>query len=224
MLAQGGLRRALDDVVDRLPLHVNLLVPRGVATRSGNHRLLHHLRSTGQRRQTRRHRPRHRQTSPAQATNCAWRSPTPDPEARIPPEPGSPGSPTEPARSAANSPSDPPPPAHSSGRYCHASSTRRRLRTVPRRGLATLLRASDVTVTCESRDATELLHCVDNDPPDAVILDIRMPPTFTEEGIIAAEQLRQTHPGSRSCCYPPTPKPNTHCACSTAEPPAWDTC
>jgi DNA-binding NarL/FixJ family response regulator len=63
-----------------------------------------------------------------------------------------------------------------------------------RRGLAALLRASDVPVICEARNATELLHCVDHDPPDAVILDIRMPPTFTEEGVIAAERLRQTHP------------------------------
>ena len=63
-----------------------------------------------------------------------------------------------------------------------------------RRGLAALLRSSGVTVICEARDATELLHCVDSDPPDAGILDIRMPPTFTEEGVVAAETLRQTHP------------------------------
>lgn len=63
-----------------------------------------------------------------------------------------------------------------------------------RAGLAGLLRAGDIDVTCEARTATELLKHVHEDPPDAVILDIRMPPTFTEEGIVAAEQLRRTHP------------------------------
>ncbi len=66
--------------------------------------------------------------------------------------------------------------------------------TLFRRGLAGLLRAAEVEVTCEARNATELIHHVDHDPPDVVILDIRMPPTFTEEGIVAAERLRQTHP------------------------------
>jgi DNA-binding NarL/FixJ family response regulator len=66
--------------------------------------------------------------------------------------------------------------------------------TLFRRGLAALLRASDVDVICEARTATELLDCIDLDPPDVAILDIRMPPTFTEEGIAAAEQLQQTHP------------------------------
>ena len=63
-----------------------------------------------------------------------------------------------------------------------------------RRGLATLLRASKVDVACEARNATELIQHVDHDPPDVAILDIRMAPTFTEEGIVAAEQLRTTHP------------------------------
>ncbi len=63
-----------------------------------------------------------------------------------------------------------------------------------RRGLAALLRASNVEVVCEARNATELTHHVHRDPPDVAILDIRMAPTFTEEGIVAAEQLRGTHP------------------------------
>lgn len=66
--------------------------------------------------------------------------------------------------------------------------------TLFRRGLAALLRASEIEVTCEARNATELIHHVEQNPPDVAILDIRMPPTFTEEGIVAAEQLRQTHP------------------------------
>jgi len=63
-----------------------------------------------------------------------------------------------------------------------------------RRGLAALLRASNVEVVCEARNAIELTQHVNRDPPDVAILDIRMAPTFTEEGIVAAEQLRGTHP------------------------------
>jgi DNA-binding NarL/FixJ family response regulator len=66
--------------------------------------------------------------------------------------------------------------------------------TLFRRGLAALLQAADVQVTCEARNAAELIEHVDQDPPDVVILDIRMPPTFTEEGVVAAERLRQSHP------------------------------
>jgi DNA-binding NarL/FixJ family response regulator len=47
--------------------------------------------------------------------------------------------------------------------------------------------------TCGSLD--ELLDSVDADAPDAVLTDIRMPPTHTDEGIRAALRLRDTHPG-----------------------------
>jgi DNA-binding NarL/FixJ family response regulator len=40
-----------------------------------------------------------------------------------------------------------------------------------------------------------LLDAVDADPPDVVIVDVRMPPTFTDEGLQVAERLRRTHPG-----------------------------
>jgi DNA-binding NarL/FixJ family response regulator len=40
----------------------------------------------------------------------------------------------------------------------------------------------------------ELMSCVDQLLPDVVVTDIRMPPTFTDEGIRAATLLRRTHP------------------------------
>ena len=40
----------------------------------------------------------------------------------------------------------------------------------------------------------ELLAMVDADPPDVVLTDIRMPPTYTDEGIQAARYLREQHP------------------------------
>ena len=63
-----------------------------------------------------------------------------------------------------------------------------------RRGLATLLEALGVTVTAQVPSGAELLAAVAADPPDAVVLDLRMPPTFTDEGLVAAERLRAAHP------------------------------
>ena len=63
-----------------------------------------------------------------------------------------------------------------------------------RQGLAMLLDAAGVQVTAQVRTGEELLRRVATDPPDAVIVDIRMPPTFTEEGLAATEQLRACHP------------------------------
>jgi DNA-binding NarL/FixJ family response regulator len=50
----------------------------------------------------------------------------------------------------------------------------------------------EVVAVCGSFD--ELLATVAADPPDVVLTDIRMPPTGTDEGIRAAEQLRESHP------------------------------
>lgn len=50
----------------------------------------------------------------------------------------------------------------------------------------------DLVATCDDLDS--LLAAVDEAKPDVVLSDIRMPPTGTDEGIRAAEQLRQTHP------------------------------
>jgi DNA-binding NarL/FixJ family response regulator len=44
-------------------------------------------------------------------------------------------------------------------------------------------------------DPVELYAAIEITPPDAVVLDIRMPPTYRTEGIDAAHRLRVTHPG-----------------------------
>jgi DNA-binding NarL/FixJ family response regulator len=64
-----------------------------------------------------------------------------------------------------------------------------------RRGLSLLLAAADVDVVWEARDGRELIASIAADLPDAVIIDIRMPPTHTDEGLLAAERIRRTHPG-----------------------------
>src|SRR3712207_6244717 len=67
--------------------------------------------------------------------------------------------------------------------------------TLFRTGLAMLLDAAGVEVVAQAENGKVLLAAVASDPPDAVILDIKMPPTFTDEGLIVAEHLRRRHPG-----------------------------
>jgi len=64
-----------------------------------------------------------------------------------------------------------------------------------REGTRRLLDASpDVDVVAACGDLDELLAAVDAELPDVVVTDIRMPPTGTDEGIRAAEQLRESQP------------------------------
>lgn len=65
-----------------------------------------------------------------------------------------------------------------------------------RRGLAALLTSEGLEVVCEAMDAQELLACVAALQPDVAVVDIRMPPTFTTEGIQAATAIRRDQPGT----------------------------
>ncbi len=64
-----------------------------------------------------------------------------------------------------------------------------------RGGLSLLLRNAGVQVGIEAGSGEELLARLEPDPPDVAIVDLRMPPTFTQEGLETAETLRATHPG-----------------------------
>lgn len=64
-----------------------------------------------------------------------------------------------------------------------------------RSGLARLLTDAGVDVVGEAGDADALLALVDEHQPDAAIVDIRMPPTHTDEGLAASRRIRETHPG-----------------------------
>jgi DNA-binding NarL/FixJ family response regulator len=64
-----------------------------------------------------------------------------------------------------------------------------------REGLERLLTEAGFEVVGKVGNASDLRHRVALMRPDAVIVDIKMPPTHTDEGLIAAEQLRDSHPG-----------------------------
>ncbi|MFI6478043.1 response regulator transcription factor [Nonomuraea sp. NPDC050663] len=64
-----------------------------------------------------------------------------------------------------------------------------------RHGVALLLQAVGVEVAGQAGNLAELHELLLTDVPDAVILDIRMPPTFTDEGLAGAAALRAAHPG-----------------------------
>ena len=64
-----------------------------------------------------------------------------------------------------------------------------------REGLALLLRAESMDVAATAGTAEEALDAVEAYAPDVAILDVRMPPTHTDEGIRAAVEARRRHPG-----------------------------
>ena len=61
--------------------------------------------------------------------------------------------------------------------------------------LALLERFPEVGVVGTATSYDELLRVVDDLHPDVLLTDVRMPPTFSDEGIRAAGRLRTTHPG-----------------------------
>ena len=63
-----------------------------------------------------------------------------------------------------------------------------------RQGIAGLLTAAGIEVVSEVGDAHALLASVRDERPDIALIDIRMPPTHTDEGLVAAQQIRAAHP------------------------------
>jgi len=65
-----------------------------------------------------------------------------------------------------------------------------------RSGLARLLEDAGVQVVGEAADADALLALVARQKPDVAIVDIRMPPTHSDEGLVAARRIRDEHPST----------------------------
>jgi DNA-binding NarL/FixJ family response regulator len=63
-----------------------------------------------------------------------------------------------------------------------------------REGTARILSEAGFEVTGQARNAAELLDLVHRNPPAAAIIDIRMPPGHSAEGIEAAAEIRRGHP------------------------------
>ncbi len=63
-----------------------------------------------------------------------------------------------------------------------------------RQGLARLLAEAGIEIAGEAGDADQLLALVEDVRPDAVVVDIRMPPTHTDEGLVAAASIRSRRP------------------------------
>ena len=64
-----------------------------------------------------------------------------------------------------------------------------------REGLALLLRAESLDVVATAANAPDFLTAIDEHRPDVAVVDVRMPPTHTDEGIVAAVEARNRQPG-----------------------------
>jgi DNA-binding NarL/FixJ family response regulator len=65
-----------------------------------------------------------------------------------------------------------------------------------RAGLARLLGDAGVEIVGEAADPAELMLEIEHTKPDVAIVDIRMPPTQTDEGLVAAHEIRTSYPST----------------------------
>ena len=63
-----------------------------------------------------------------------------------------------------------------------------------REGIVRVLAGAGIEVVGEAGEVDGLMRDVATTQPDCVIVDIRMPPTHTDEGIVAAQRIRELHP------------------------------
>lgn len=64
-----------------------------------------------------------------------------------------------------------------------------------REGLSRLLHEAGFEVVGKAADGEEVIRLVEETRPDVAIVDIRMPPSYTDEGLRAAHDIRVDHPG-----------------------------
>jgi DNA-binding NarL/FixJ family response regulator len=63
-----------------------------------------------------------------------------------------------------------------------------------REGITALLKENDVDVVAQAEDGEGLLRIVNGHKPDVAIVDVRLPPSVTDEGVRAAIEVRERHP------------------------------
>jgi DNA-binding NarL/FixJ family response regulator len=65
-----------------------------------------------------------------------------------------------------------------------------------REGLVRLLEEAGIEVVAQAGDGEEVVRKVSGHKPDVVVVDVRMPPTHTDEGLRAAAEIRERFPGT----------------------------
>ena len=99
---------------------------------------------------------------------------------------------------------------------------------VVRAGLAEILADRGHEVVAAVGNAEDLRAAVDEHQPDVTVVDVRMPPGYTDEGLRAAIAIRRDHPKTGCWCSPSTSRPGMRPICSArppvAVPPASGTC
>ena len=93
-----------------------------------------------------------------------------------------------------------------------------------REGVVRLLEESGFEVVAQAGDADDLLRKVNAHKPDVAVVDIRMPPTNTDDGLRAALQIRATTPAPGCWCSPSTSRRATRSSSWGTPPAAWATC
>lgn len=78
-----------------------------------------------------------------------------------------------------------------------------------REGLARLFADGGHEVVATLGDADSVVELVDAEQPDLVVLDIRMPPTYSDEGARAAREVKDRHPEVAFSSSPSTSRPPT---------------
>ena len=64
-----------------------------------------------------------------------------------------------------------------------------------REGVARLLEDAGLEVVAQAGDAEDLLRKVNAHKPQLAVVDVRMPPTHTDEGLRAAAEIQDRYPG-----------------------------
>ena len=87
-----------------------------------------------------------------------------------------------------------------------------------REGVARLLTENGVEVVAQVGDADALLVCVRDLRPDVAVVDVRMPPTHTDEGLAPPARSAHATPRRPSWSSRSTSSPSTHSDSSTRDP------
>jgi DNA-binding NarL/FixJ family response regulator len=65
-----------------------------------------------------------------------------------------------------------------------------------RQGVARVLEDAGFDVVAQTENAVDLMHAIGSLKPDVAVIDIRMPPTHTDEGLRAAKEIRERYPAT----------------------------